>query len=52
MPLRQALLYGLSFKGMAAWIVAGLPWDFIHGISNFFCGILVMPVIMVLRFVE
>ncbi len=23
----QALLYGLSLQGMAAWIIAGLPWD-------------------------
>lgn len=48
----QALLYGLSFQGMVAWIVAGLPWDFIHGVSNFFCGILIMPIVSVLRFVE
>lgn len=48
----QALLYGLSFKGMIAWIIAGLPWDCIHGISNFFCGILIMPIIMTLRLAE
>lgn len=48
----QALLYGLSFKGMLAWIVAGWPYDGIHGISNFFCGILIMPVISALRFAE
>ena len=39
----QALLFGLSFKGMIAWIIAGLPWDMVHGISNFFCGILIVP---------
>ena len=44
----QAILYGLDFKGMIAWIVAGLPWDFVHGVSNFFCGILIMPIISVL----
>ena len=44
----QAILYGLSFKGMIAWIIAGLPFDCIHGISNFFCGILIMPIIIVL----
>lgn len=48
----QALLYGLSFKGMIAWIIAGLPFDCIHGISNFFCGLLIMPVISVIRFAE
>ena len=34
----HAILYGLSFEGMLAWIAAGLPWDLIHGVSNFFCG--------------
>lgn len=48
----QAVLYGLSFQGMIAWIVAGLPWDCIHGISNFFCGILIMPVISILKLAE
>lgn len=48
----QAILFGLSFKGTIAWIVAGFPWDCIHGISNFFCGILIVPIISILRFVE
>lgn len=48
----QAILFGLNLKGMIAWIVAGLPWDFVHGISNFFCGILIVPVISVLRLAE
>lgn len=45
----QALLYGLSLKGMIAWIIAGLPWDFLHGVSNFFCGSLIVPLIYTLR---
>ncbi|MBD5484666.1 MAG: hypothetical protein HDR18_03945 [Lachnospiraceae bacterium] len=48
----QALLFGLSFNGMIAWIIAGLPWDAIHGVSNFFCGILIVPIITVLRYAE
>lgn len=48
----QALLYGLNLKGMVAWIIAGLPWDFTHGVSNFFCGILIVPVISALRLAE
>ena len=48
----QALLYGMSFQGMIAWIIAGLPWDFIHGVSNFFCGLLIMPLISILRLAE
>ena len=45
----QALLFGLSFKGMIAWIVAGIPFDITHGISNFFCGILILPCVSALR---
>ena len=48
----QAILFGFSFRGMVAWIIAGLPWAFIHGISNFFCGILIMPLVYALRFAE
>lgn len=48
----QALLFGMDLKRMTAWIIAGLPWDCIHRISNFFCGILIMPVISILRLVE
>ena len=48
----QALLYGLNFKGMIAWIVAGLPWDFVHGVSNFFCGLLIVPTISALKLAE
>lgn len=48
----QALLYGLNLKGMIAWIVAGLPWDAVHGVSNFFCGILIVPIITVLGYAE
>ena len=45
----QALLFGLSFRGMLAWIVSGFPFDCIHGVSNFFCGTLIVPIITVLR---
>lgn len=48
----QAIIYGLSFKAMIAWIIAGLPWDCIHGVSNFLCGILIMPIASVLRLAE
>lgn len=45
----QAILYGLNFEGMVSWIVVGLPWDIIHGVSNFFCGILIIPIVNVLK---
>ena len=45
----QALLFGLDFNGMIAWIIAGLPWDLVHGISNFVCGLLIIPISSTLR---
>jgi hypothetical protein len=48
----QALFFNLDFNGTIAWIVAGLPYDAIHGVSNFFCGLLIVPIINVLKKVE
>lgn len=48
----QALLFGLNFRGMLAWIAAGLPWDVLHGASNFLCGALILPVAKLLRQLE
>jgi energy-coupling factor transport system substrate-specific component len=28
---------------MLAWIVAGLPFDLMHGIGNLFAGLLILP---------
>lgn len=44
----QALMYGMGFDGMVAWIVAGLPFDFLHGVSNLICGFLVVPFVALL----
>lgn len=48
----QALLFGLDFQGMVTWIIAGLPWDLIHGTSNFLCGILIHPLVKILQRME
>ncbi len=49
----QALMFGLDFKGMIAWIAAGLPYDLIHGVSNFICGlVLIVPIISILKVAE
>ena len=48
----QALLFGLDWKGMVTWILAGLPWDFVHGTSNFFCGLLILPLARTLQKAE
>ena len=45
----QALLFGMDFKQMVAWIIAGLPWDAIHGLGNLAAGILVLPLSAFLR---
>lgn len=39
----QAIMYGLSWKGMFAWIVAGLPFDAIHAAGNLVVGALILP---------
>ena len=48
----QSLIFGLDFDASIAWIVAGLPWDAIHAVSNFICGLLIVPIITVLRRAE
>lgn len=48
----QAVMFGLDFKGMVAWIIAGLPWDLVHGVSNFFMALLVMPIVRVIKLAQ
>lgn len=48
----QAIMFGLNFEGMIAWIIAGLSFDVIHGISNFCLGILIIPLINLFRKLE
>lgn len=48
----QALLFGFNFETTIAWIIAGIPWDIIHGVSNFACGLLIMPIVHVLKNAE
>ena len=48
----QAILFNLDFKGMITWIITGLPFDAIHGTSNFICGLLIVPIITVLKTAE
>lgn len=45
----QALAFGMSFKGMLAWIISGLPWDAIHGLGNLAFGTLVYPLSRLLK---
>jgi len=45
----NALFTGTGFSASIEWIIAGLPYDLIHGISNFFVGILILPIVKTLR---
>ena len=47
----QALMFSLNFKQMLAWIVAGIPFDAIHGIGNLIAGLLIYPLSRVLKMV-
>ncbi len=48
----QALMFGLDFNGILAWIAAGFPFDITHGISNFLCGSLIVPLIHAIRLAD
>lgn len=45
----QALLFGFTFKQTLAWIAAGFPFDLIHAVGNTVSGLLIGPLIALLR---
>lgn len=45
----QALMMGMNFKATVAWIMAGLPWDAVHGAGNLVVGTLIYPLSELLR---
>ena len=44
----QALMFGLNLDQTVAWVIAGLPYDVIHGVSNLGLGLLIVPISEVL----
>ncbi|MBQ7411748.1 MAG: hypothetical protein IJW10_02435 [Clostridia bacterium] len=48
----QAVLFGLNFKGMIAWIVAGIPFDILHMCGNIVISVLVIPLYKVVSRLE
>ena len=48
----QALLYGLNFEQTLAWIGYGFYFDMIHGVGNFFFGMLIVPIVSLLKILE
>lgn len=45
----QALMFGLSFKAMITWIIAGLWFDAVHAAGNFAAGTLILPLAALLK---
>lgn len=45
----QALLFGMNFKQMVAWIITGFPWDLMQAAGNFALGFLIVPIANVLK---
>ena len=48
----QALMFGLNFEQTIAWIIAGFPYDLIHCVSNLLAGVLILPIVKILKIVE
>lgn len=45
----QAVMFSLSFEQTVAWVVAGLPFDAIHAVSNLVAGLLIYPLSLLLK---
>ena len=39
----QAIMFDLNPSQTVAWIVAGVPFDLLHGAGNFILGFLILP---------
>ena len=45
----QALMFGFNLEQTIAWILSGIPFDIIHGISNFAVGFMILPLVNLLN---
>lgn len=45
----QAVAFGLDLKGTISWIIAGLPYDLIHGVGNAVSATLALPLITAIK---
>ena len=45
----QALLFKLNFEQTLVWIASGAVFDIIHGVGNFFAGLLIVPLHMLMK---
>ena len=39
----QALMFGLGWKELTAWVVAGFPFDALHALGDLAAGLLIIP---------
>jgi energy-coupling factor transport system substrate-specific component len=44
-----AIFTGMGWDRVWMWVMAGLPFDLLHGIGNFALGILIIPIVTLLR---
>ncbi len=45
----QALLFGYDWDRTLTWIAVGIPSDIVHGVSNLCSGVLILPLVVLLR---
>ncbi len=45
----QALIFGYDWNQTVAWILSGLPFDALHGVSNLVMGTMILPLLKALR---
>lgn len=45
----QALLYGFSFEQTVAWVASGFTFDVLHFFGNLVAGLLIMPLVKIMR---
>ena len=45
----QAVMFNLSFQAAVSWVIAGIPFDVIHGVSNLLVGLLIYPLSQLLK---
>jgi hypothetical protein len=45
----QALMFGLDFGQMVAWVLAGAPFDLLHALGNLAAGLFILPISEALR---
>ena len=49
-PFQSFAFFDFNLNATITWIIGGLPYDLIHGVSNFCCGILIVPMITAFRY--